>query len=366
MIAANPVLGIFMHAVGAFCASVCYTPQGKTKGWSWQTYWLVQAFFCWFFLPIVGAILTIPNLMEVLSVAPRDAMLKSFLLGAAFGIGGAAFGIAIRYLGFSLTYAFAIGLSCVLGTIIPPLVKGQIGELFSKSGAGWIIAGVVVGVLGIALCGLAGRLKEQDLADASTRGTFSLTKGVPLCFVAGVLSAVYGFALEAGSPIAEVAAKYGAGDMQSNVVYIFSNTGAFLTTVIYCALLHGREKTWAQYIALPSRIETTDEAAEVTEVLEKTQRRSLPFFYAMAALTGLLWYCQFFFYGLGHVRMGTFKFTSWGIHMIMLVLFSSMIGVVAGEWRKTRSGTKSSLSLALSVLVLAVLALSYGNYLGGS
>ncbi len=90
-------------------------------------------------------------------------MLHSFLLGAAYGIGGTAFGISIRYIGFSLTYAIAVGLSSVLGTLIPPLVKGTLRATLSKPGADWIVAGIVVGTLGIAWRGLAGRLKERDL-----------------------------------------------------------------------------------------------------------------------------------------------------------------------------------------------------------
>ena len=63
-------------------------------------------------------------------------MLQSFLLGAAYGIGGTAFGISIRYIGFSLTYAIAVGLSSVLGTLIPPLVKGTLLATLEQAGRG--------------------------------------------------------------------------------------------------------------------------------------------------------------------------------------------------------------------------------------
>ena len=108
-IAANPLLGVAMHAVGATFAATCYTPEKCVRGWSWQTYWITQAAFCWFLLPILGAMLTIPQLAVVLREAPRGAMLHSFLLGAAYGIGGTAFGISIRYIGFSLTYGNYLG-----------------------------------------------------------------------------------------------------------------------------------------------------------------------------------------------------------------------------------------------------------------
>jgi L-rhamnose-H+ transport protein len=348
MITANPLLGVLMHAVGAFFAATCYTPQKRVRGWSWQTYWLSQAALCWFILPIVGAMLTIPDLAAVLREGPRDAMVKSFLLGAAYGIGGTAFGIAIRHIGFSLTYAIAVGLSSVLGTLIPPLVKGTLGATLSKPGAGWVVTGLVVGTLGIAFTGLAGRLKELDLAAQQDKGEFSLGKGLGLSVLAGVLSAVYGFALEAGDPIADVASAHGAGVFRGNVVYIFANTGAFLTTAIYCLHLHRRHKTLGELVELPAG----------------SEEARLPVNFAMAAITGLFWYGQFFFYNLGHVRMGEYKFTSWAIHMTMLVLFSNLVGVALREWRRCRRVTRATVTFALLVLVGAVLLLTYGNYLG--
>lgn len=347
-IASNPLLGVALHGVGAFFAATCYTPQKQVKRWSWQTYWLTQAAFCWFLLPIAGAMATIPDLAAVLREAPRDAMLQSYLLGAAYGIGGTAFGVSIRYIGFSLTYAIAVGLSSVLGTLIPPMVKGTLAATLGKTGAGWIVAGIMVGAIGIAAAGWAGRLKELDLAARDDRGGFSLAKGLGLSLLAGVLSAVYGFALEAGEPIADIASAHGAGVWRGNVVYIFSNTGAFLTTAIYCLYLHRRHRTLGEMVKLPAGPEEA----------------RLPVNWAMAVLTGLFWYGQFFFYNLGHVRMGSYKFTSWAIHMIMLVLFSNVVGIALREWRACRRLTHTTIAVALAVLVAAVLLLTYGNYLG--
>ena len=344
----NPLLGVGLHAVGATFAATCYTPQTKIRGWSWQTYWLTQAAFCWFLLPIIGAWLTIPDLLAVLREAPSGAMRNSFLLGAAYGIGGTAFGISIRYIGFSLTYAVAVGLSSVLGTLIPPLVKGTLGNLAGQPGSGLVLAGIVVGALGIAGAGWAGRLKEQDLVAADHRGGFSLGKGLLLSLLAGVLSAVYGFALEAGVPIADVASAHGAGVFRGNVVYIFANTGAFLSTGLYCLSLHVRHRTLGEFVMLRAGAVPQNLAAN----------------YFLATVTGLFWYGQFFFYNLGHVRMGAYAFTSWAIHMIMLVLISNVVGIALREWRECRRLTRTTLGLALLVLVAAVLLLTYGNYAG--
>lgn len=339
--------GVLYHAVGASGAALCYTPQKKVAGWAWQTYWLAQAFVCWLLLPLIIAWLTIPQLANVLQEAPFSAMQSSFFLGMAYGIGGTAFGIAIRYVGFSLTYAISVGISCVLGTVLPSLVHGTLDDIMNSKGAVFLFCGILMGAIGILLCGIAGRSKEKELQKNEGKAAgFSLAKGLPLCLLAGVLSALYGFSLDQGQPIADVAAKYGAGHYQGNVVYIFSNTGAFVTTFLYCLYLHIKEKTFGQYAA--------------------TGNRALSLNYLMSVLTGLLWYGQFFFYGLGHVRMGRYKFTSWAIHMIMLVLLSAVAGLLMKEWKNCSSQTMRILLAALLVLLVAILLLTWGNYIGGN
>lgn len=309
----------------------------------------MQACICWLILPVVVACITIPQLAQVLREAPGSAMRSAFVLGALYGIGGTAFGMAIRYVGFSLTYAVSVGISCVLGTLLPPLYENRLGEILSGNGGNVIVAGMAAGAAGIALCGLAGRMKERDYAlqQEEKRG-YSFSIGIALCILSGVLSALYGFSLAQGQPIADVAARYGAGHLQGNVIYIFSNTGAFLSTGLYCLYLHNRHKTLGEYH--PAN-------GDGGSWLWKN--------YALAVLTGVLWYTQFFFYGLGHNRMGAYKFTSWAIHMIMLVLISALAGMAMQEWRGTGKRTRGVLALALIVLIGAVLVITYGNYLGG-
>ncbi|GAB3010053.1 hypothetical protein GCM10027051_09350 [Niabella terrae] len=267
----------------------------------------------------------------------------------AYGVGGTAFGIAIRYIGFSLTYAISVGISCVLGTLLPPLLNGTMGSVISGSGGGYILGGVLLGALGIGYCGIAGRGKEKDLQTGSGAGGFSLKKGLPLCLLAGVLSAFYGFAIEAGKPISDIAARYGAGDFQVNVVYIFSNTGAFITTLVYTLWLHRKKRTLSEF-----RRPVTGRTGD------------LKLNYMMALLTGCFWYGQFFFYGLGHVNLDRYRFSSWAIHMILLVFFSSLVGLILKEWKGTRKATRNRLAWALILLLLAVIVLTYGNYLGAA
>ena len=202
------VVGILFHAVGAMLSANCYAPQKYVRRWSWEIFWLTQAAWCWLLWPIIGALLHHPaTRRRCWPKSPKRPMLIAFLMGMAYGVGGTAFNISIRYIGFSLTYAIAVGLSSVLGTLVPPLVEGSFGEILAKPGSGLGDARRGRRALGIAVCGVAGRLKENDLrpADGRLAGEFSLVKGLMLSLVAGVLSAVYGFAMnDVAKPIVDV------------------------------------------------------------------------------------------------------------------------------------------------------------------
>lgn len=367
----NPLAAsICFHAIGAAAAAFCYVPQKRVRGWSWQSYWLAQAAFCWLLLPIVGAFVTVPNFWQVVQASPGDAMLRSFLLGAAYGIGGTAFGMAIRYVGFSITYAAAIGLSTVIGTA-HAIAKGgsslaeagaNIDAFLARTGAQWVVLGIVIGVVGVVFCGLAGHWKERDQAQAgkTAAGGNNLLIGLALCLLAGVLSAVYGISLAEGAPIANLAKAHAAGHTVmgidaatfcSNAIYPFSNAGAFLTTAIYCLFLHSRHRTLGEVVTIP----------------KGEDKSRFPVNWAMAILTGCLWYGQFFFYGFGHfyiMKVAGFEQACWAIHMILLILLGTLIGVVFSEWKGCSRRTYLGLVLAIGLLIIGKLLLDYGNYLG--
>jgi L-rhamnose-H+ transport protein len=345
------ILGVLLHAVAALFAANCYAPQKYIRRWSWETFWMTQAVCCWVLWPVIGAWYTIPDLAQVLAESPKLPMLYCLLMGLAYGIGGTAFNLAIRYIGFGLSYAITIGLSAVIGTLATPLVQGTLGKKLEQQGAGWLMAGMAVGTLGIALCGAAGRLKEGDLQEQDAGpGEFSWIKGLLLALVAGVLSAGYGIAItDVAKPIVDIAAKHGAEYWQGNIAYVFVNPGAFLTALAYTLYLARKNHS----------------LGELTRLREGAERGSLGMNYLLAILVGTLWYGQFFIYTLARVRLGdAYRFSSWAILMIMVVLFSSVLGLMFHEWRDCRPRTRAVLGLAIAALVAAVLLLTRGNYLG--
>lgn len=350
MITPNPIIGTGLHALGGVSASTCYLPFNKTKKWSWGSFWLVQATFAWVIMPVVIGLLTVPQLMEVLKNSPPSAVITAFILGACYGFGGLSFGYAIRHIGFSLTYTISIGISAVLGTITPLILNGNIIEHFQKPGGGIVLTGMVLSMFGVALCGLAGYKKENDLSKIKENKNvvpFNMKKGLPLVLIAGVLSAVFGISLEYGQPISDVAAQYGAGHFEGNAKIIVSTAGCFVTNFIWFLILGIKQRT----------------IKEITSAKGTGTKRYLGNFF-WSALGGSLWYFQFFFYGLGHVRMGNFMFASWVIHMSMLIFFSYIVGLIMKEWRSVSRGTYITLIIALLTLIISFVVMTYGSVQG--
>lgn len=351
MISPNPVTGTFLHALGGTSASTCYLPFQKTNKWSWNTYWLVQATFAWLVFPLIIGFITVPDLFGVFSKSDATLITQIILLGCIYGFGGMSFGYAIKHIGYSLTYTISIGISAILGTIVPLLLHGTVIEHFSKPGGIIILSGMSLSVVGISLCGLAGYKKENDLKtskkNTSTTFGFNMQKGLLLTVVAGILSAVFGISLELGAPIAAIAGEHGAGHFEGNANLLLSTGGAFITNFIWFTIVGIRQNT----------------LKEMTN--SKTiGGKTITLNFAMSILSGALWYGQFFFYGLGHVRMGPFKFASWVIHMSMLIFFSYLVGLVMKEWKNVSRNTYTTLVIALLVLVASFVIMTIGSSIG--
>ncbi len=348
---ANPILGTLIHAVGGVAASTCYVPFQKVKQWSWDSYWILQATFAWFIFPFLIGFLTVPNLMDVFSDASSEVLFNATLLGAIYGFGGMCFGFAIRHIGYSLTYTISIGISAILGTIVPLIMHGQLLKKFNDPGGYTIFFGMLMALIGIVICGVAGYRKEKDLKhNNSSKGeplTFNMKKGLTLTLIAGVLSAVFGISLEVGAPVAEIARKYGAGNFEGNANLILSTGGAFITNFI-----------WFTIVGIKNN--TLKELVDVKGVGQKNYILNV----VMSILSGALWYGQFFFYGIAHVQMGEYKFASWVLHMSMLIFFSYVVGIIMKEWKQVTKRTNTTLIIALIVLVISFIIMAYGSWLG--
>ena len=340
-------LGVLLHAIGGFAAGSFYIPFKKVRNWAWESYWLAGGVFSWIIAPWVVALLVVPGLFSVLKETPSSTVFWTYFFGVLWGIGGLTFGLSMRYLGMSLGYAIALGFCAAFGTIVPPIFKGEFTELLATTSGLITLAGILVCLVGIAVCGWAGVSKEKELSEEKKKETikeFNFAKGVLVAIFAGVMSACMAFAIEVGEPIAALAGQSGTASLWVNSpVYVFIFAGGFTTNFIWCVCLNLKNRTARDYVD-----------ARRTPLLSN---------YLFSALAGITWYFQFMFFGMGKTRMGAYDFSSWTIHMAFIIVFSNLWGLFFREWKGTSRRTHRLIVAGLLVLVLSTVVVGIGNYL---
>jgi L-rhamnose-H+ transport protein len=340
-------LGVFLHALGGFAAGSFYIPFKKVRDWAWESYWLVGGFFSWIIAPLVVALLTVPGLFSILGEAPVKSILLCYLFGLLWGIGGLTFGLSMRYLGMSLGYAIALGFCAAFGTIIPPIFRGQFGELIRVASGRTMLAGVVVCLAGIGICGWAGVSKEKLMPEEKKKQAireFNFVKGLWVAVFAGVMSACMAFGIAAGKPIAQLAVKRGVHSLwQNSAVFICILAGGFTTNFIWCVFLNLKNRSGRDYLDVGNKSLTSN--------------------YFFSALAGTTWYLQFMFYGMGTTRMGKYDYSSWTIHMAFIIVFSNIWGIIFHEWKGSGRKTHSIVFAGIIVLILSTVVVGFGNYL---
>jgi L-rhamnose-H+ transport protein len=369
----NPFLGVFFHWLGGLASGSFYVPYRGVRKWSWEVYWLVGGFFSWIIAPWVLASLNTSELLSVLHEAPGDSIAWAYFWGAMWGLGGLTFGLTMRYLGLSLGMGVALGYCAAFGTLMPPIFHGEFMTKVLGTPSGQVILfGVFVCLLGIAIAGLAGWSKEKEMTDEQKKATikeFNFKKGILVATFSGVMSASFAYGLDAASPIAEISARHGTTMLWTGLPKLcVVLLGGFTSNFIWCVILNFRNHTGYQYFSPTVRAGSAPERTGTGRIPLTPAEESVPMLnnYLFSALAGVVWYMQFFFYSMGETQMGSYKFSSWTIHMASIIIFSSLWGIALKEWKGSSVSTKTKLAIGLATLVLSTIIVGYGNYLGVS
>ena len=330
------VSGIAWHMVGAASAASFYAPISKVKRWSWESTWAVAGIFSWVLLPLCVSTILLPHFQAFYASVDSAVLLKAFLFGCMWGVGNVSYGLTMRYLGMSLGIGVAIGVTLVVGTLIPPLVHGQAGVLLQTRAGLLTLLGIVVALCGVVLVSVAGHGKEVALG-AHTR-EFDLKKGLMLAVMCGIFSSGMSFAIDAARPMQGAALLQGVNPLYAALPsYVIIMGGGGLVNFLYCfsRLFFKKDLSLKADLALPAN--------------------RLGINAALAATGGIMWYLQFFFYAWGAASIPVrFGYVNWMLHMSGYVLFGGIVGLLLKEWAGV--GTRPVRLLWAGMLVIIAAA----------
>lgn len=356
----NAILGILFHSIGGFASGSFYMPYNKVKGWAWESFWILGGLFSWLIVPPIAAYLTIPNFAEIIAATSSQILVITFILGLLWGIGGLTYGLGVRYLGMSLGNSVVLGFCAAFGAIVPSIYynfnptvgKTTFTDMLATPGGQLVLLGVVVCVVGIAISGRAGMMKEKELTKEQQKASvaeFSLVKGIIIAIFSGILSSFFNFGIEAGKPMAAVANEAwkalnpGQGEFlyQNNVIFVVILWGGLTTNFIWTTILSLKNKSYRDF---------TNKSTPITKNV------------LFSALAGTTWFLQFFFYGMGESKLGNGA-SSWILHMSTIILTANMWGIYRKEWTGVAAKTKWTITLGIAVIILSVFLVGIGNSL---
>ena len=276
---------------------------------------------------------------------------------------------------------------------ITDLVAAALGGVLSVSGLpdqpvnpwGWQCyntAGFLAAVSGLAGYSKEHEISSEDRAEAGERD-FSFGKGLAVAIFAGIMSSCFAYGLAAGKPIAEIArvrllAEHRLDLWQNLPVLVVVLWGGFVTNFVWSLFLILKNRSFAQFGGAPGinpmgavEVTTAKSLGAEAALLEPADDLTGPRLtgptliknYVLAALAGVIWYFQFFFYSMGQTKMGKYDFSSWTLHMASIIIFATLWGVALKEWKGTSRRTKGLVALGLFLLVGSTVVVGYGNYL---
>lgn len=346
------LLGIIFHSIGGFSSGSFYMPFKKVKSWAWESYWLVGGFFSWLIVPPIAAYLTIPNFTEIIGNASPSIKILTYSMGLVWGIGGLTYGLGVRYLGMSLGNSIVLGFCSAFGALVPSIyydlypTQGKISfsYMLSNTGGQLVLLGVLVCLVGIAISGKAGMLKEKDfsLGHEDKDKDFNIVKGLIIAVVSGILSSFFNYGIEAGKPMADEAILLGANPLfQNNVTYIVVLWGGLTTNFIWCIYLNFKNHTLRDYINTNTPIS-----------------KNILF----SAIAGTMWFLQFFFYGMGESKLGNGA-SSWILHMAAIILTANFWGFYLKEWSGVSKRTFRTFLMGIGLIMASIVLVGIGNSL---
>jgi L-rhamnose-H+ transport protein len=327
--------GIGWHLIGAASAASFYAPIEKVKKWSWETTWAVAGFFSWILLPIGVSLFLLPDFHGFYASMGLSLLLKVALFGAMWGIGNVSYGLTMRHLGMSLGIGVAIGVTLVVGTLIPPLLHGQAAMLFTTRSGQFTMAGVLVALIGVATVSYAGHQKEVQLSGEVRE--FNLKLGLLLAVLCGIFSSGMSFAIDAARPMEAAALHLGVNPLYAALPsYVIIMGGGAVVNLSYCFIR----------LAALKRLSLRADLALPGGMLARNG--------LLAATGGIMWYLQFFFYAWGAANVPAhLAYVNWMLHMSMYVLCGGLVGLALGEWRGVGSRPVRLLWAGILVIIAA-------------
>jgi L-rhamnose-H+ transport protein len=330
----NPGTGFLLLVVAGIMNASFALPMKFTKRWAWENTWAAWSALALVLMPFIAAVMTVPQLSNVYAQSGTRSVALVAACGLGWGIAQVLFGLAVDSIGIALAFAIVLGLSAAIGGLIP-FLRLHSDKVLTPAGCG-LIGGVLLVLIGVGMCARAGMLREQTAKPAQTNR--SSARGILTAVMSGIGAAAMNFGVAFGGPVVDAAAAHGVNPAwRMNAVWLPLMAAGAVPNLFYCAYLMRSKHTSANFRA------------------NGTGR-----YWLFAGVMAVFWFASTLMYGAASLRLGALGAVyGWPLFMSLIVIVSSVIGILAGEWKHATKSTVGLQFAGVAVLITAVIVLSY-------
>jgi L-rhamnose-H+ transport protein len=329
------MIGALGLLVLAGAMNSAYTLPLKLKlKWQWENMWLAFTIAGICVLPAVLGMWTIPGFWAIYSQIELRSVLIVVFSGAIWGVGMLLSGVAVDIIGVAAMFATVMGTSASVGALLPLFINGS-------AGVSWRVAlvlalGIALTILGVALCGLAGKQREKDEAAQTGRSGANFIRGFIFAVLSGICGSMLNFGLAAGAPLIAAARRHGSeARMATNAAWVPVLLAGAIPGILYCLWLLKKKQSFGNFFYW----------------------QSIPYL-VFPLIMGVLWFGSVVLYGWSTQRIGSLgAVLGWPLFMITIVLGSSFWGVVTGEWKHAGARARVLMGSSVGVLIVAIIVL---------
>lgn len=287
----------------------------------WEAFWGVYSLFC-VIVPLSWAWIQVPSFVNYLTSAELKHIVVPVLCGAIWGISAVGFSKAVTYIGISLVYGLSMGISAVIGSIIPLLSMENKPSITSIV---LLIVGMIVTLAGIAVITKAGIVKiaeqqtvEKDSANQDDKAGKAKI-GLLLAMLSGFGSGAMNIGFDFASPIGNAIMQDGYGETGASAIqWLLVLLGGALAGIIYCIIELSKNKTWASF------------------TYKGSKKRIVILF-----VTSIVWFAALASYGIATLMLGDMgAVTGWILFNALALIISNLWGIQCGEWKGAKKGKK--------------------------
>jgi L-rhamnose-H+ transport protein len=325
----------FLLLLAAGLMNATFTlPMKFTRRWAWENTWLVWTAFALIVLPLAAGFVTLPDISAVYHLAGSDVIFHVALFGMGWGLAQVFFGIAVEAIGIALTFSLVLGTSAAMGALIPLLLLHP-DKLHTSAGHA-LLTGIALLLVGVAVCAVAGTLRENALPAAKRSHRGNATAGLVLAIVCGCAASFQNFGLAFGTPLVQIAIQHGANAANaSNAIWLPLLIAGSIPNLFYCGYLFGKNSTGVNFV------------------------RAGFDHWVLAFIMGAFWFGSLLLYGASVTKLGALgPALGWPLYMSLIVVAASLVGIFTGEWKQSGRRPLVIQLAGVAVLVVAIVILA--------